>query len=494
MMSIKLITIKNIQITFQYLSQFVTLNSESYKTLKELKIKAINKMLGVPEYVYCSYLGVNLTKDENKKIGDIFNHKEKVLIKLKIPKVDSPLNYNMISKNGEYQGMNDLNDLKSPKSNFDNNFKTFFSNKTNLTTNKNSFSPKYDSAHLNLKKKPRKIKIIDKIPIVKKFINILSSNRGKSQKENPFLYNIKKDNSLPLIQISPDHAHNNKFKKIEKLCNCKRYPISEYCRNCGKFICNGCRISDKHKGHIFIHLDMFNLKQNIISYATLLQNDIMGTLDLNKNIRYNSVDDNINYKYKNEEINEKYEKAIEKYFQVINLINNYISKQDKERTKLQIEAYNKSSLKIQKEINDLMIKFKNNKNKEINLNYLEYYFREINSREEMLLFLQKDILKYHISNEINIKMKSSLNKIDKILKEINNNKNPFNLGEKYRNEFANMKIIKSDIEAEQEKQKEIEEELKKKNELNNKEKLIRRNSIFRDKNGSISSQNPENNN
>ena len=174
----------------------------------------------------------------------------------------------------------------------------------------------------------------------------------------------------------------------------------------------------------------------------------MGTLELNKNIRYNSFDENINYKSYKDEINEKYERAIEKYFQVINNINNYISKLDKERTKLQIDTCNKNSLKIKSEIDDLMLKFKNNKNKEINLNYLEYYFREINSREEMLLFLQKDILQYHLFNEINIKMKSSLAKIDKILNKINNTKNPFNLDDKYHNEFVNMKIIRPDNEKE----------------------------------------------
>ena len=156
----------------------------------------------------------------------------------------------------------------------------------------------------------------------------------------------------------------------------------------------------------------------------------------------------MNYNSKKDIIDEKYEKAIEKYFQVINIINNYIEKLDKERIKLQIDAYNKNSLKIQKEINDLMEKFKNNKNKELNLNYLEYFFKEINSREEMLLFLQKDIIKYHLVNEINIKMKSSMKKIEKILNEINNKSNPFNLNDKYKSEFSNMKIIKSDIEKE----------------------------------------------
>ena len=489
MKSIKVISIKNIQITFQYLSQLITINSERYKTLRQEKIKAMNKMVGVPNNVYCSYLGVNLTKDENKKIGDIFNHKEKVLIILKVPKIIPPRNHKIILKQNDSQNTNELKEFKNAQFNFDNTFKTFFSNKTILRNNRNCLSPKFNSLPKNLKKNPKILKITDKIPLVNKFIKFISANHKNAQKVH-FLDNFKKDNSLPILQANPDSSQNNKFKTIEKLCNCKRYPISEYCRNCGKFICNGCRISEKHRNHLYIHLDIFNLKQNIISYATLLQKDIMGTLDLNKNIRYNSVDDNTNFKFIIQEINDKYEKAIEKYFQVINIINDYITKQDKERKQLQIEAYNKSSLKLHNEIDDLFKKFQNSQNKEINLNCLEYYFREINSREEMLFFLQKDILKYHMGNEINTKMRSSLNKIEKILNEINNIKNPFNLGEKYLQEFYNMKIIKSDNESEKEIQKEIEEELKKKNEVNNKEKIIRRNSVvFKEK--SKSSQKSE---
>ena len=453
MKSIKLFAIKNIEITFQYLSQFVTINSELYKTLKQIKMKAINKMISVPLNVYCCYLGINLTKDENKKIGDIFPHKEKVLIKLILPNSESFINYSITRRtNSLYK--HELNDMKNFNSNFEsnnNNTNTFFSsNNTNLNNNINSFSPKLDLLSIKSTRKPRKIKIIDKVPKAIKFLNILSVKHSNSQKDLIFPINSLKENKpLLALKMNSDNSSEGKSKKVGKLCGCKKYQISEYCRTCGKFICNECRISDKHKNHLNIHLDMFNLKNNILSYANLVQKDIMGTLELNKNIRYNSFDENLNYKSYKDEINEKYEKAIEKYFQVINTINNYILKLDPERTKLQIETYNKNSIKIRNEIDDLMVKFKNNKNKEINLNYIEYYFNEINSREEMLLFLQKDILKYHLSHEINIKMKSSLNKIDKILNEINNIKNPFNLGDKYHNEFVNMKIIvKSDNEKE----------------------------------------------
>ena len=443
MKELKLFSIQRIQMTFQYLSQCVTLNCELYKTLKEIKIKAINKMIDVPIYAYCSYLGVNLSTDENKKIGDIFTHKEKVLIKLKLPNIIPVTKYNNRAKSRQTK-LNELRNFNSISK--ENNSTTFFSsNNTNLTNNINIFSPKLEMP-IKLMKKPKKIRIINRVSAANKFIKILSSKNSKSP-DIMFSKNMLKEKSLPPLQNTSE-IQTPIYKKFEKLCICKKYPISEYCRTCGKFICNECRISDKHKGHLNIHLNMINLKQNILSYAKILQNDIMGTLELNKNIKYNSVDESMNYSSQKEIIDEKYEQAIDKYFEVINIINNYISKLDKERTKLQIDTYNKNSLKIQKEIIELMEKFKNNKNKEVNLNYLDYFFKEINSREEMLLFLQKDILKYHLANEINIKMNSSMKKIEKILNEINNNKNPFNLNDKYRNEFSIMKIIKSDIEKE----------------------------------------------
>ena len=169
-------------------------------------------------------------------------------------------------------------------------------------------------------KRPKKVKIINRVPLAKNFINILSSKNSKSQ---DIIFFKNKDKSLPPIQNSEFQTPNN-YKKIEKLCGCKKYQISEYCRTCGKFICNECRISDKHKGHLNIHLNIFNFKQNILSYAKLLQNDIMGTLELNKNIKYNSVDESMNYNSKKDIIDKKYEKAIEKYFQVINIINLFL--------------------------------------------------------------------------------------------------------------------------------------------------------------------------
>ena len=75
-------------------------------------------------------------------------------------------------------------------------------------------------------------------------------------------------------------------------------------------------------------------------------------------------------------------------------------------------------------------------------NDLRSFFDEINSKEETLTFLGKDIIKYHLKHEINTKLKSSLDKIDRALEEINDEKNPFDLDNKYYEELVKMDIIK----------------------------------------------------
>ena len=73
---------------------------------------------------------------------------------------------------------------------------------------------------------------------------------------------------------------------------------------------------------------------------------------------------------------------------------------------------------------------------------LRSYFDQINSKEETLSFLGKDIIKYLLKSEINTKLKSSLDKIDRTIEEISDNKNPFNLDSKYHEEMIKMEIIK----------------------------------------------------
>ena len=127
-------------------------------------------------------------------------------------------------------------------------------------------------------------------------------------------------------------------------------------------------------------------------------------------------------------------------------IKKYLDKENEGKIKLLVSAYNSSSVKIHKEIYDLIENLKNKYNdknqKEIKFNELEYYLNEINKKESTLAFFKRDIIKYHLTNEINNKIKSSFNKINSILDEIINDENPFNLDSKYYQELVKMKIIK----------------------------------------------------
>ena len=80
MKTIKKISIKNIEIIFQFEDQIITIKAEPYRTLYEIKEKAIKRMICAPNNVVCFHSNIDLSNEENKKVGDIFNHKEKVTL------------------------------------------------------------------------------------------------------------------------------------------------------------------------------------------------------------------------------------------------------------------------------------------------------------------------------------------------------------------------------------------------------------------------------
>ena len=146
-----------------------------------------------------------------------------------------------------------------------------------------------------------------------------------------------------------------------------------------------------------------------------------------------------------ERIINKYQEVINIYQKLMSSIDNKLKNEDKERTTLVINAYNDLSQKMNKQLLELLEKLNNNfifEEKKILFNDLRSFFDEINSKEETLSFLGKDIIKYHLKNEINTKLKSSLDKIDRILDEITDDKNPFNLSDKFYEELIKMEIIK----------------------------------------------------
>ena len=429
MKTIKQIDFKLIEINFEYKEQIITIKCEPFRTIDYIKEKAKNKIMDLPDNIHFYYLGRDINENGSEKIGNFFKNREKVTIKLIIPEINHHLNCN--SPNKIY------------------NYKYIFNNNSFRYKEKNEEKIYKNLGKFN--KSQNDIKIVKLIQNKKRkidSINNFSLYKNKSETKLPTLNNINiNENSKKNIIIS------NKIKnKIgssndkELSCNCGRHNISEYCRNCKKYICLECRADQKHKNHLTIKLNMHNIESTVKLYGKLIQDDIQKKIETNRNIFHNDdlPDENILITRK-ERIIKKYQEVINKYEKIMSKVDNHIKSEDKERTTLVINAYNELSQKMNKQLLELLDKLNNNyilPGQKVVFNDLRSFFDDINSKEETLSFLGKDIIKYHLKHEINTKLKSSLDKIDRTLDELNNDKIPFNLNNKYYEELIKMDIIK----------------------------------------------------
>ena len=369
-----------IEIKFEYNNQIVTIKAEPYRTinyiLEKAKIK-MNKIIQIPNNINFFFLGKELNFKNNEKIGNIFNHREKVRIKMKLPSVEKK--------------------LIEPKKNLG------IANRNNIINKKNN------TYLLNTKK------LI--IPKKNFILGIANKNNIINKKNNTYLLNTKKslfpknnnnnnEIKLPLInksilkvkeEKSPEKEIEN---KKENICNCGRLDISEYCRTCMKFICRKCKTELKHKNHLTLHLNVLNLKENIKNYGKILQDEIQKKIEVNRNIFSKSeVMDEITILNRKQQIHLKYIEAIQNYQNIISQINSKLDSENQERASLIINAYNEYSKNIMKQLNNIEQKLEKdfiNSNKKLTFNDLRSFFDEINSKEESLNFFGKDIVKYHL--------------------------------------------------------------------------------------------------
>ena len=410
MKTIKKINFKNIEIIFQYEEQFITIKAEPFRTLYEIKEKAIRRMICVPNNVVCFYSNIDLSNEENKKVGDLFNHKEKITLKLKVKD-----NFSYLTNTKSIYTKNLIN---LQNNNLNNNFITPKSKKTDKNFVKRNFVFK-NSNLLKLQNTDN---------------NSLKRNRSDGALE-----------FLPFVTLKSNQKANN-----INFCECKKYLISDYCRACRKFICNDCKIhNENHRKHLTFRLNMEHFENNINLYGNLIQTDISNLIEINKHILKNKkeVIDVSELESHKDKMNEKYQEVYDNYTNIMKRIKKYLDKENEGKVKLLVSAYNSSSVKIHKEIYDLIENFKakyNDKNqRELKFNELEYYLNEINNKESTLAFFKRDIIKYHLTNEINDKIKNSFDKINNILDEILDEENPFNLESKYYPELVKMKIAKA---------------------------------------------------
>ena len=410
------------EIKFEYKNQSIVIKAEPFRTLDYICENAIikmNKIILIPNNIKFYYLGKELNLKNSDKIGNIFNHKEKVTIKLK------------------NQSENE-NELIIPKNNIINKKNNIY-----LLNSRKLIFPKISEEI--------------KLPLIKK----ISGNKEKDKDKEE---NIEKEKIKEEI-------------KIENPCSCERLSISEYCRNCRKFICIKCKSEIKHKNHLTLNLNMINISENVKHYGKILQDDIQKKIDINRNIfTQNEVLNEAMIINRKQIIYQKYKIGVANYKNTLNKIIAKLSLENKEKTSIKINAYNDYSKNIIKQLKDIEKKLQKNyinENKKITFNDLRAFFDEINSKEESLNFFGKEVTKYQLKEEINTKMISSLDKIERLLNELCNEDSPFNLDNKYLQELSKLDIIKIN----QEKKENLKQKSQDKENTNENDNIINTNTI-----------------
>ena len=410
------------EIKFEYKNQSIVIKAEPFRTLDYICENAIikmNKIIIIPNNIKFYYLGKELNLKNSDKIGNIFNHKEKVTIKLK------------------NQSENE-NELIIPKNNIINKKNNIY-----LLNSRKLIFPKISEEI--------------KLPLIKKISG--NKEKDKDKEENSEKEKIKEEN------------------KIENPCSCERLSISEYCRNCRKFICIKCKSEIKHKNHLTLNLNMINISENVKHYGKILQDDIQKKIDINRNIfTQNEVLDEAMIINRKQIIYQKYKIGVANYKNTLNKIIAKLSLENKEKTSIKINAYNDYSKNIIKQLKDIEKKLQKNyinENKKITFNDLRAFFDEINSKEESLNFFGKEVTKYQLKEEINTKMISSLDKIERLLNELCNEDSPFNLDNKYLQELSKLDIIKIN----QEKKENLKQKSQDKENTNENDNNINTNTI-----------------
>ena len=410
------------EIKFEYKNQSIVIKAEPFRTLDYICENAIikmNKIILIPNNIKFYYLGKELNLKNSDKIGNIFNHKEKVTIKLKNQSVNE-------------------NELIIPKNNIINKKNNIY-----LLNSRKLIFPKISEEI--------------KLPLIKKISG--NKEKDKDKEENSEKEKIKEEN------------------KIENPCSCERLSISEYCRNCRKFICIKCKSEIKHKNHLTLNLNMINISENVKHYGKILQDDIQKKIDVNRNIfTQNEVLDEAMIINRKQIIYQKYKIGVANYKNTLNKIIAKLSLENKEKTSIKINAYNDYSKNIIKQLKDIEKKLQKNyinENKKITFNDLRAFFDEINGKEESLNFFGKEVTKYQLKEEINTKMISSLDKIERLLNELCNEDSPFNLDNKYLQELSKLDIIKIN----QEKKENLKQKSQDKENTNENDNNINTNTI-----------------
>ena len=436
---------KNVELKFEYKSQLVTVKTNPFKTLGEIKKVAIKKFnimnnnIINQEQVYCYYLGRNLLEYEHQKICELFSNREKITIKLVTPKKNLSMDINnntAVYKNITKKALKISNTPNaSPMKG-----RNFF---TNFIKNTNIFSSGFNAIGRIKKDKNSVVYQLFTERLKNKNSLLPMINSRNLRETTAFSKKILRTEVDDNIFIPSNRDQYNLIDGIGVICSkCNESYINEYCRTCNEFICSDCKEINEHKNHLTIHLDKPDLNDSINFYGTLVQTDIEENINnnndlLNKDKIINIIEQRI-WIGKNEELIHKLETLIKMYQNILDILKNNYSKEPKNRMISLIQNFADGANKINEEINKLLNNINSKTKKKFDFNELKSYFDTINNNEVKVSELNRELIKYHLCSEINVKLNFIYNKLDKFINDAADIKKLFYLEPKYYNELIRL--------------------------------------------------------
>lgn len=262
--------------------------------------------------------------------------------------------------------------------------------------------------------------------ILRQDIHLTYKNRDITKLDHCLLGDYFKSKNNIFIKVSSDSGSypvlTSTSRSIERplyLCTCRGDIIAHYCRDCKKFICNLCRVSEAHLNHKVVQVDINNFEESIKLYAITLQGDILYNInnakDFNDNFKERlTFDDSLS---RHEMIKQKYDHVRDVYMSMIG--NLYKYQQDKERNiDKVIKDYETNVKDINEEldmiINMLYIKYTKLKRKMRMEDAIKIY-EDIHILEEKLEKYSVDIMIYRVNKEMNDRLNIMYNQIEEIL-------------------------------------------------------------------------------
>ena len=391
---------EKIKVNFEYNEQIVSLLCEPYKTIGEIKKKALRKIYGANKGLHCYYLNRDLYRKENEQLGNFFPKRKVINLVLMMP-------------------------LKLLGENDENNQEEFFGEpllNTNLYSNLyNHTTNKLKSPIFYAKKKYSK--------------NLAKTERNLESRLHPAksfaLSNNSRNNKFPSLMDDTYEEENPNY-----FCsNCDKRTIGYFCRNCQDFLCEECKKLPKHNNHLTIKIDPFNLEENIKLYIMIIQTDIEQNININEEYYKNFYEsdsgiDNDGYR---ERLIKKLEKLALLYISIITKLKQTYSKTNNEGVDMIINEYNLNSRIISGELNNILTDIYSNytqTRKKMVFNQFKNYFNMINEKEKNWNILTKNILVFKVNNDINEKLTRFYEKTENELDELMNSKTPFLLEKK----------------------------------------------------------------